>query len=132
MMLELLSEKVCFHSYVRTLGIANSLVFHDCGTWSTDQGNTGGCDGSLILAQEYNRAENNGLQDISAKLQALAQKYKVGVADTIVMASSVAVLTCPKGPTVRFYITLKTSTLTGRSDQDLCGQKRLVCPISRR
>lgn len=76
-------------------------MFHDCGTWSTDQGETGGCDGSLILAQEFNRPENNGLQDISGKLLDIAQKHAVGVADLIVFAASVAVATCPLGPIVR-------------------------------
>ena len=36
-------------------------AFHDCGTWNKVQGNTGGCDGSLILAPETDRPENNGL-----------------------------------------------------------------------
>ena len=76
-------------------------MFHDCGTWSLDQGETGGCDGSLILAQEFNRPENNGLQAISGKLQDIAQKHAVGVADIIVFAASVAVATCPLGPVVR-------------------------------
>lgn len=85
---------------------ANSFpVFHDCGTWSLDQGSTGGCDGSLILANEaYDRAENNGLQDISTKLLALSKKWNVGVADLIVVASSVAVATCPKGPQIQTYV----------------------------
>ena len=78
-------------------------VFHDCGTWSIDQGETGGCDGSLVLGLEaYTRNENRGLEDISTKLGALAKKYSVGVADILVFAASVAVATCPLGPVVRF------------------------------
>lgn len=78
-------------------------MFHDCGTWSIDQGETGGCDGSLILAQEATtRPENRGLEDISAKLQAIAEKWEVGVADLVVFAASVAVVTCPLGPIVWF------------------------------
>jgi len=62
-------------------------MFHDCGTWNKAQGDTGGCDGSLILAQEFNRDENNGLQGISAKLLALSKQRGVGVADLIVFAA---------------------------------------------
>lgn len=62
--------------------------FHDCGTWNKAQGNTGGCDGSLILAGELNRPDNNGLQGIGATLQSMAQRYKVGVADMIAFAGS--------------------------------------------
>lgn len=47
-------------------------AFHDCGTWVTTSGSTGGCDCSLVLANEATlRLENNGLQDISAKYLAL-------------------------------------------------------------
>lgn len=62
-------------------------AFHDCGTWNKAQRSTGGCDGSLILAGETSRAENNGLQDISSKLLALARKRSVGVADMIQFAA---------------------------------------------
>lgn len=61
-------------------------AFHDCGTWNKAQGSTGGCDGSLILAGETSRPENNGLQDISNKLLTLARKRGVGVADMIQFA----------------------------------------------
>lgn len=80
----------------------DDLVFHDCGTWSIDQGETGGCDGSLILAEEFTRPENKGLENISGKLRDIAQKWEVGVGDLIVFASSVAVVTCPLGPVVSF------------------------------
>jgi len=56
-------------------------AFHDCGTWDKAQGDTGGCDGSLFLAQEYTNEENRGLADIVPRIGALAQKYTVGVAD---------------------------------------------------
>lgn len=86
-------------------------VFHDCGTWSIDQGETGGCDGSLILAQEaFTRPENRGLEDISTKLQGIAEKFAVGVADLIVFAASVAVVTCPLGPVVCFRPVVAIST----------------------
>ncbi|TVY42564.1 Versatile peroxidase [Lachnellula subtilissima] len=86
--------------------------FHDCGTWDKTQGSTGGCDGSLILASEaYNRAENGGLQNISTKLTALSQKHpSVSIADLIVVASSVAIVTCPGGPRVQTYVGRKDSS----------------------
>lgn len=50
----------------------------------------GGCDGSVVLAQEYERTENDGLADISVKLGNLATKYSVGTAkyDTVCWCSS--------------------------------------------
>lgn len=67
-------------------------IFHDCGTWDTTQGFSGGCDGSLILGVnpdiELNRAENRGLQTISKALKDLAAKHGVSVADMIVFAGS--------------------------------------------
>ncbi|KAF2996794.1 hypothetical protein E8E13_000467 [Curvularia kusanoi] len=85
-------------------------VFHDCGAWNTAQGAQGGCDGSLVLSDEVNRAENNGLQEIGAYLKGLAKSYKVGVADMIVFAGSHAVVTCPGGPRVKTYIGRKDSS----------------------
>lgn len=49
-------------------------AFHDCGAWNTTV--AGGCDGSLILAGELTRPENNGLQTIGGKLLAITQKYQ--------------------------------------------------------
>ncbi|KAH8603143.1 heme peroxidase [Bisporella sp. PMI_857] len=89
-------------------------AFHDCGTWDKSQGATGGCDGSLILANEAStRAENNGLQDISAKLLNLQKtKYpSVTVADLIQVASSVAIVTCPGGPVVKTFVGRKDSAV---------------------
>jgi hypothetical protein len=68
-------------------------IFHDCGSWDTSQGFTGGCDGSLILASDANgreldRGENRGLATIAGKIQALATKYGTTVADMIVFAGS--------------------------------------------
>jgi hypothetical protein len=61
-------------------------AFHDCGSWNNKQ-SSGGCDGSLFLAGEYNRQENNGLQSISKYLGGLAAQHKVGVADMIQFAA---------------------------------------------
>lgn len=60
-------------------------AFHDCGSWKV--GISGGCDGSLFLAGEYNRAENNGLQSIAQYLGNLAQANGVGVADMFQFAA---------------------------------------------
>jgi hypothetical protein len=80
-------------------------VFHDCGTWSKGQGNTGGCDGSLILsAEENSRTENRGLQAVSASIKELAMQRKVGVADMLAYAGAHATVTCPLGPTVPIKI----------------------------
>ncbi|KAF2189039.1 class II peroxidase [Zopfia rhizophila CBS 207.26] len=76
-------------------------VFHDCGAWNKAQGAKGGCDGSLILAGELGRAENNGLQDISGKLQVLATKL---------FAGSHAIVSCPGGPQIKTFIGRKDST----------------------
>ncbi|KAF2432346.1 heme peroxidase [Tothia fuscella] len=94
-------------------------VFHDCGTWNTAQGNTGGCDGSLILSPEENaKTENRGLQDISSKLQALATQRQVGVADMLAYAGSHATVSCPLGPTVPIKI--------GRTDSNKAANEALL------
>ena len=67
----------------------------------------------MILASEEGiRGENNGLQDISAKLLNLQQtKYPgITVADLIQVASSVAIVTCPGGPVVTTYVGRKDSS----------------------
>ncbi|KAL5320995.1 hypothetical protein ACEPPN_011805 [Leptodophora sp. 'Broadleaf-Isolate-01'] len=90
-------------------------AFHDCGTWDSTQGATGGCDGSLIVAREaFDRPENAGLQDISNKLLTMQQKYNtaaspVSVADVLQVAASVATLTCPGGPRVPTFVGRKDS-----------------------
>jgi hypothetical protein len=84
-------------------------AFHDCGTWNKAQGNTGGCDGSLILSPIENaRVENRGLQDISQKLRTIATARGVGIADIIAYAGAHATVSCPLGPTVK--------TVVGRKD----------------
>ena len=68
------------------------LGFHDAGAWSKTTG-FGGADGSLILAGEVSRPENNGLQEIVQVTQAwynTYKKYGVGMADLIQMGANVA------------------------------------------
>ncbi|CAG8978393.1 hypothetical protein HYALB_00009979 [Hymenoscyphus albidus] len=85
--------------------------FHDCSTYTKSLGKSGGCDGSLILADEVNtRPENKGLQEISAKLVAMKAKYQnASMADLIVMGSSVAIVSCPGGPRIDTFIGRKDS-----------------------
>lgn len=88
-------------------------AFHDAGTYSLKLAAAGrvggGADGSLILANEYNRTENQGLLNISTKLHALALQYNVGVADTIQFAAAHAIVTCPRGPRVPTFVGRKDS-----------------------
>jgi hypothetical protein len=83
------------------------LGFHDAAGWSKSTGG-GGADGSLILSGvELGRAENNGLQDISAYVTKLYGQYKsygVTYADLIQMAATVATVTCPLGPRIRSFV----------------------------
>ena len=85
-------------------------AFHDCGTWDTTQGATGGCDGSLLLSGEASRTENNGLAATITYLQNLHDNTysSVGVADFIQFAGAVGVVACPGGPQI--------TTLIGRTD----------------
>ena len=91
------------------------VAFHDAATFSTKLPRvapaSGGADGSLILAKEYNRRDNNGLQAISLKLLALAQKRNVGIADMIQFAGAHAVVTCPLGPRVQTFVGRKDSSM---------------------
>ncbi|KAB5559693.1 heme peroxidase [Coniochaeta sp. 2T2.1] len=89
-------------------------VFHDCGSWDTSQGLTGGCDGSLAVGAtpdvELDRPENRGLQTIAATLKNLAGKYGTSVADMVVFAGNAAIVLCPGGPRVKTFIGRKDST----------------------
>ncbi|CZT46088.1 uncharacterized protein RSE6_06469 [Rhynchosporium secalis] len=80
--------------------------FHDAGAWSKTTG-YGGADGSLVLAGEISRAENNGLQEIVQVHQAWYDTYKeynIGMGDLIQMGANVATVVCPLGPRVRTFI----------------------------
>ena len=71
---------------------ATRAIFHDCGSWDTSQGFSGGCDGSLVLGVtpdvELNRAENRGLATVAAYLRDAAGRFSVSVADMTVFAGS--------------------------------------------
>ncbi|ORY67207.1 heme peroxidase [Pseudomassariella vexata] len=78
--------------------MAVRLGFHDTGAWSKDfAGQTGGGDGSICLTSEVTQSENNGLQDMCAKMNQWYNKWKkqfgyssVTMADLIQMGANVA------------------------------------------
>lgn len=73
-------------------------VFHDCFP-------QGGCDGSLALfSAELSRPENVPMTATMNALKAIAVKYGVGVADTLMFAGSHAVISCPGGPVTTTYV----------------------------
>ncbi|KAF2801649.1 heme peroxidase [Mytilinidion resinicola] len=78
--------------------------FHDC--FPGD----GGCDGSLIPGNEYERTKNNSLADISQQLAALAAKYEAGTADMIFFAASHSIMTCLLGLVAQTFIRRTDST----------------------
>ncbi|KJR83649.1 ligninase H2 [Sporothrix schenckii 1099-18] len=89
------------------------LGFHDAASW--EKGDTfGGADGSIVLANELTRAENDGLQDIGIIVQGwydtYHSRYGVGMADLIQMGATIATVTCPLGPRIRSYVGRKDSS----------------------
>ncbi|KAF2097578.1 heme peroxidase [Rhizodiscina lignyota] len=90
--------------------------FHDCGTYRPSMGTSAGCDGSFILAKEYENSENKGLQQIGDFYTGVLQKFKVGAGDLIQMGASTATVTCPLGPVVQTFVgrpDRKTANPTG-------------------
>jgi len=82
------------------------LGFHDAATWSKTLGD-GGADGSIILANEWKREENLGLESISPQIKTWYNKWHThgaGMADLIQMAANVATVTCPLGPRVKSFV----------------------------
>jgi hypothetical protein len=83
------------------------LGFHDAGTWSKNTPDYGGADGSIILANELGRPENNGLQEIAAVTKGWYDQYKesgISMADLIQMGAAVATVMCPLGPRIRSFV----------------------------
>lgn len=95
------------------------LGFHDAGTWSKATDSLGGgADGSIILAGELSRPENNGLQEIGGVTRQLYDQYKqygIGMADLIQMGANVATVVCPLGPRVRTFIGRDDSSIPNPS-----------------
>ena len=89
------------------------MGFHDAGTWSKTEGG-GGADGSIILAGEWMRDENRGIEGIAHVMQgwyARWHRHGAGMADLIQMAANVAVVSCPLGPRVRSFVGRKDSAV---------------------
>ncbi|KAF1813135.1 heme peroxidase [Eremomyces bilateralis CBS 781.70] len=103
--------------------------FHDCGTWERSMGSSGGCDGSLALAEELSRSENSGVRSSVTQLAQLAKQHKVGVADMIQFAAAVAVKACPMGPIIQTFVgraDAKTPSPPGLLPPDDIGGDALV------
>ena len=70
-----------------------AFFFINLPAWNIAQGAKGGCDGSIILNSEENaRAENKGLQSISAYILSLSTQYSVSVADLIAVSDAGAIM----------------------------------------
>ncbi|CAK7203843.1 hypothetical protein SEUCBS139899_006592 [Sporothrix eucalyptigena] len=85
------------------------LGFHDAAAWDTNAGyGGGGADGSIILSPaELARPVNNGLQAIANQTWAWYERYHqygASMADLIQLAAMTAVVSCPGGPRMRFYV----------------------------
>jgi len=81
------------------------LAFHDAGTFSLALQAAGlpngGADGSILVdPNEVLRAENNGLQNITAALVPLVSKFNVAPGDIVHLAGVLGVLACPGGPKI--------------------------------
>jgi hypothetical protein len=116
------ASKCCVWSYISdamaaafvTSGQCNALArqavrlgFHDSGTWQRGQ-TFGGADGSIMLSgTELSRTDNNGLQNIGARMQTwynTYHQYGVGMADLIQFGAKLAVRVCPGGPRIRTFV----------------------------
>ncbi|KAF2877299.1 heme peroxidase [Massariosphaeria phaeospora] len=91
------------------------LGFHDAGVW-TNTSTTGGADGSILLTNEIDRAENDGLEAIGAQMKTWYNKfnkYGVSMADLIQFGANVATVVCPLGPRIRTFVGRKDNAKAG-------------------
>ncbi|KAF3033748.1 hypothetical protein E8E12_003304 [Didymella heteroderae] len=91
------------------------LGFHDAGVWSNTS-TYGGADGSILLSDEINRADNSGLSAIAAQMQSWYKKYLpygVSMADLIQMGANIATVACPLGPRIRSFVGRKDNSRAG-------------------
>ncbi|OCL10477.1 class II peroxidase [Glonium stellatum] len=82
------------------------LGFHDAAAWSNTSA-YGGADGSILLTDEINRSDNNGLADIASAMKDWYNKYHqygVSMADIIQMGATIAAVVCPLGPRIRSFV----------------------------
>ena len=105
------------------------FAFHDAGSFSLrlpfSAPAGGGADGSLLLnPTEIQRAESGGLLPyynfLSNKYTTTYKAQGVGAADLIQFAAAHAIVTCPRGPTVR--------ALVGRTDSATASPTGLLPP----
>ncbi|GKT65638.1 ligninase H2 precursor [Colletotrichum tofieldiae] len=96
------------------------LGFHDAGGWSKGTGQLGGADGSIILApEEIKRDENRGLEEIVEQTKTWFSKYQqygISMADLIQFSANVATVVCPMGPRVRTFVGRKDSSVPAPHD----------------
>lgn len=91
------------------------LGFHDAGVWSNTS-SYGGADGSILLTNEIERADNNGLKDIADWTKNLYNKYSkygISMADLIQFGANHATVVCPLGPRIRSFIGRKDNARAG-------------------
>lgn len=106
--------------------MAVRLGFHDAGAWSKSTASQGGgADGSMCTTNEINRSDNNGLQDMVAKVQEWYDYWhnqkgftSVTYADLIQMSATVATVVCPLGPRIKSYV--------GRPDSNIPNPEGLL------
>ncbi|KAM7200191.1 putative lip/Mn/Versatile peroxidase [Naviculisporaceae sp. PSN 640] len=87
------------------------LGFHDAAGWSKSTGNFGGADGSVVLSNEGDRQENQGLKEIITQMKIWFNQWNsfgISMADLIQVAANTATVVCPLGPRIRTFV--------GRSD----------------
>jgi catalase (peroxidase I) len=91
------------------------LGFHDAGVWSNTS-SYGGADGSILLTNEIDRTENDGLEAIADVMKAWYNKYSkygVSMADLIQFGANVATVVCPLGPRIRSFVGRKDNAKAG-------------------
>jgi hypothetical protein len=91
------------------------LGFHDAAVW-TNTSTSGGADGSILLTDELNRSDNDGLAAIADQMKAWYTKYKpygVTMADLIQFGANVATVVCPLGPRIRSFVGRKDNAKAG-------------------
>jgi hypothetical protein len=91
------------------------MGFHDAAVWSNTS-SYGGADGSILLTDEFNRADNNGLSATADMFKALYNKYNkygVSMADLIQFGANVATVVCPLGPRIRTFVGRKDNAKAG-------------------
>ncbi|KAI0465850.1 peroxidase [Xylaria cf. heliscus] len=80
--------------------------FHDAAAWDVNSA-YGGADGSLLLTDELDRTENNGLKEIGALTKTYYSTYHpygAGMADIIQLGAIVGTVACPGGPRIRAFV----------------------------